>query len=207
MSPQDEEASTRFLQAIWDSYQADVTAARDLPSQALQRYADDIVPLLTEAGGDTAKLALGYGLVDELLTRDAMRARIRESIGATESGTPHDDDYPAIGFEEYVASVRATEGRGRHPSKVAVIVASGPILDGAQPPGSIGGESLSESPHPCSENSNRAAARSRRMSSFESSKSFRNRIGRSSCRWAASLHRVVIGSPWLPTRSGRIPRL
>jgi protease-4 len=144
MSPQDEEASTTFLRAIWDNYQTDVTAARNLPSQALQRYADDIVPLLAEAGGDTAKLALDYGLVDELLTRDAMRERIRESIGVTEPGTPHEDDYPAIGFEDYVASVRTTERSGRHSSKVAVIVASGTILDGAQPPGSIGGDSLSE---------------------------------------------------------------
>jgi protease-4 len=143
MSPQDEESSTTFLQAIWGAYQTDVTTARKLPSQALQRYADEIVPLLAEAGGDTAKLALDYGLVDELLTRDAMRARIRESIGATEPGTPHEDDFPAIGFEDYVASVRATE-RSRHSSKVAVIVASGTILDGVQPPGSIGGDSLSE---------------------------------------------------------------
>src|SRR5882672_2321173 len=92
MSPQDEEASGAFLRALWGSYQSDVTTARKLSDQALQRYADEIVPLLEEAGGDTAKLARDYGLVDELLTRDEMRARIRESIGASRPGTPHADD-------------------------------------------------------------------------------------------------------------------
>jgi protease-4 len=144
MSPQDEEASGTYLRALWDAYQSDVTTARKLPGQALQRYADDIVPLLTEAGGDTAKLALDYGLVDELLTRDAMRARIRESIKASRPGTPHADDFPAIGFEEYAAAVRDGAGKGSASSKVAVIVAEGTILDGRQPPGAIGGDSLAE---------------------------------------------------------------
>src|SRR5688572_11791049 len=73
MSPQDEEASKVFLDGLWTAYQADVTAARGLAAPALQQYADDIVTLLQEAGGDTAQLAVNYGLVDELLPRDAMR--------------------------------------------------------------------------------------------------------------------------------------
>ena len=67
MSPEDEEASRAYLDALWDSYQSDVTAARRLPGEALQRYADDIGDLLAEVGGDTGKLAVEYGLVDELL--------------------------------------------------------------------------------------------------------------------------------------------
>ena len=43
MSPQDEEASKVFLDALWSAYQADVTAARGLAAPALQQYADDIV--------------------------------------------------------------------------------------------------------------------------------------------------------------------
>ena len=81
MSPQDEEATKVFLDALWNAYQADVTTARGLAAPALQHYADDIVTLLGEAGGDTARLAVDYGLVDELLTRDTMRERIREAIG------------------------------------------------------------------------------------------------------------------------------
>jgi len=143
MSPQDREASALFLKALWAAYQSDVTAARKLPGDALQRYADGAVALLGEAGGDTGKLAVDYGLVDELLTRDAMRQRIRESIGAAGRGKPHADDFPEIGFEDYVRAVRKGEKTTKS-SNVAVIVAAGTILDGSEPPGSIGGDSLAE---------------------------------------------------------------
>jgi protease-4 len=140
MSPQDEEASRVFLEALWAAYQADVTTARELAAPALQQYADDIVTLLQEAGGDTARLALDYGLVDELLTRDAMRERIRDAVGeAPVAGLT--DDYPEVSLEAYVAALRTETPPEVRPSKVAVIVAAGTILDGAQPPGAIGGDS------------------------------------------------------------------
>ena len=143
MSPQDKEASSVFLQSLWGAYQSDVTAARKLPADALQRYADGAASLLAGAGGDAGKLAVDYGLVDELLNRDAMRQRIRDSVGASGRGKPHADDFPQIGFEDYVRSVRRGE-RTTKASNVAVIVAAGTILDGTQPPGSIGGDSLAE---------------------------------------------------------------
>jgi protease IV len=143
MSAQDKESSGEYLRALWGAYQSDVTGARKLPPDALQRYADGASTLLADAGGDSAKAAVDYGLVDELLTRDAMRARIRDSIGASGRGKPHADDFPEIGFEDYVRAVRKGE-RTQKASNVAVIVASGTILDGAQPPGSIGGDSLAE---------------------------------------------------------------
>jgi protease IV len=144
MSPQDEESSRVFLDALWGAYQTDVTMARDLEAPALQRYADEIVALLDAAGGDTAKLAVDYGLVDELLTRDAMRKRIREAIGEAESAPARSDEFTQVALEDYVAAIRAESPPTLGRSKLAVIVASGTILDGTQPPGSIGGDSLAE---------------------------------------------------------------
>ena len=144
MSPQDEEATRVFLDSLWSAYQADVTAARGLAGPALQRYADDIVALLEEAGGSTAQLALSYGLVDELLTRDAMRERIREAIGEAQRPTRQPDQYTQVSLENYVAWLRTDGAPEPQPNKVAVVVASGTILDGTQPPGSIGGDSTSE---------------------------------------------------------------
>jgi protease-4 len=144
MSPQDEEASKVFLDALWTAYQADVTAARELAAPALQQYADDIVTLLQEAGGDTAQLAVDYGLVDELLTRDAMRERIRDAIGEEPGAAGVSDTYTEVPLEAYVTALRTESPPEARPSKVAVIVASGTILDGAQPPGTIGGDSTAE---------------------------------------------------------------
>jgi protease-4 len=144
MSPQDEEASQAFLDALWGAYQADVTAARGLAAPALQQYADDVVTLLAEAGGDTARLAVDYGLVDELLTRDAMRERIREAIGEEPRSTLAGDAFSEVSLDDYVTALRTESPPEAQPSKVAVIVASGTILDGVQPPGTIGGDSTAE---------------------------------------------------------------
>jgi protease IV len=144
MSPQDQEASRVYLDALWNAYQSDVTAARKLAAPALQHYADDIVTLLTGAGGDTAQLAVDYGLVDELLTRDGMRERIRAAVGEDAAKPNQGDQYTSIGLDDYVRSLnlaKVPSGRG---DKIAVIVAVGTILDGRQPPGSIGGDSLAE---------------------------------------------------------------
>ena len=143
MSPQDEEASRVFLDQLWGAYQADVTTARGMPAPALQRYADDVVTLLGEARGDTAVLAKDYGLVDELLTRDVMRERIRERMGEDKPTSGQPDTYSQVTLDDYVTWLR-TDGAESQPNKIAVIVASGEIFDGTRPPGSIGGDSTSE---------------------------------------------------------------
>jgi protease-4 len=141
MSAEDEEASLLYLRALWQSYQNDVTAARRLPSNALQRYADNLPALLEEADGDTARLAENYGLVDEILTHDLMRERVRELTAVGRGTTELADDYTGIGMTAYLRAVRADDDENAAGSKVAVIVASGTILDGVQPPGTVGGES------------------------------------------------------------------
>ena len=137
MSPEDREATEVFLGALWDAYQADVTAARGLPANALQRYADNAPDLLRDAGGDTAQMALDHGLVDELLSRNQMRDRLKALVTDDEDA----DDYERIDHEDYLAAIRAGEGEAPAENKIAVIVASGPILDGSQPPGTVGGDS------------------------------------------------------------------
>ena len=108
MSQEDEEASREYLQALWRSYQNDVTAARELPAEALQRYADQIAELLAEVGGDTGRLALDYGLVDEVMPHDVMRERIRSLVG--ESNENVEDDFIGIDYDAYLAAVRAESG-------------------------------------------------------------------------------------------------
>jgi protease-4 len=144
MSPQDEEASRAYLDQLWGAYQADVTAARGMPAPALQQYADDIVTLLSGARGDTARLAKDYGLVDDLLTRDVMRERIRERMGEAKPASGQPDTYSQVTLDDYVTWLRTEGAPASQPNKIAVIVASGEIVDGSQPPGSIGGDSTSE---------------------------------------------------------------
>jgi protease-4 len=141
MSPEDREAKIVYLGALWRDYQNDVTTARELEPESLQRYADDFVALLRAAGGDTAQLAVDYGLVDELLTQDQMRMRIREIVGPSEEGG---DGFAAIEHHSYLQALMLGQLPFDGRSKVAVVVASGTILDGVQPPGTIGGDSTAQ---------------------------------------------------------------
>ncbi len=138
MSDEDRESASEYLGALWDAYQSDVTAARGLPQDALQDYANNAVQLLGEAGGDSGQLALGQRLVDELLPRDQIDARVKALIGA---GTDDAEDYPRVGHATYLRAVRRDESDATKGDTVAVLVASGTILDGDQPPGTVGGES------------------------------------------------------------------
>jgi protease-4 len=141
MSDEDRAAAGVYLGALWETYQADVTAARGLPATALQTYADNAANLLREAGGDSAQLAVEQGLIDELLERDQLAERIGMLVGDDDDD---DDlqDYPRIGYAQYLSAVRRGESDDDRDDVVAVIVASGTILDGDQPPGTIGGESM-----------------------------------------------------------------
>ncbi|MGW8369537.1 MAG: signal peptide peptidase SppA, partial [Gammaproteobacteria bacterium] len=139
MSPADREARIDYLSAMWDLYQSDVVTARDLEAGSLQRYADEFVSLLRSADGDTSRLAVDYGLVDEAIPFDQIRGRIREVVGADRDD---DDGYPSITDRQYLAAMRAVQLPTITNRKIGLVVASGTILDGMQPPGSVGAESL-----------------------------------------------------------------
>ena len=140
MSEEDRESRSAYLNAMWDIYQQEVESARELGGDSLQRYADEFVSLLREAGGDSARLAVDYGLVDETLPYDQIRSRIRDVVG------PPDSDgggYSAIGHRDYLTALSTVNIPDISSRKIGLIVAAGTILDGVQPSGSIGGESLS----------------------------------------------------------------
>jgi protease-4 len=150
MSAEDREAASQYLGALWEAYQADVTAARELDSEALQRYADNAPELLRQANGDSAQMALESGLVDELLPRDEIRTRLKSVV----NGDSDSDDIPTIAHGAYLRARRADDLQQTNDDKVGVLVAAGMILDGAQPAGTIGGDSTAELVRRATDNEN-----------------------------------------------------
>jgi len=140
MSEEDRQSRSAYLNAMWGIYQQEVEGARGLGSDSLQRYADEFVPLLREADGDSAQLAVDYGLVDEALAFDQIRSRLRDVVGAPDA---NGDGYAAIGHRDYLTALSAVNIPDISSRKIGLIVAAGTILDGVQPSGSIGGESMS----------------------------------------------------------------
>lgn len=138
MSPEDRESRTRLIEQFWGMYQDDVVTARGLTVGAIDDYAQNMVERGADADGDMAVAARDSGLVDELMSRAALRERIKELAGADKED---ESMYASVDMREYLGSMRLLHGPKRETENVAIVVAAGEILDGMQPPGTVGGDS------------------------------------------------------------------
>jgi protease-4 len=140
MSPEARLANREWLDALWQAYQADVVAARELEPDAIGRYVANYAGEAVAKQGDLAAIAVEARLVDKLMTREEARQRVAEIVG-------EDDDshsFEQVGVAEYLNGIRAERSLKPGPSDaIAVIVAAGDINDGDRPPGSVGGDSTS----------------------------------------------------------------
>lgn len=138
MSPEDRQSRTNLITQFWTMYQQDVTAARGLPDGAIDDYAQNMVARIAGANGDMAVAARDNGLVDELLTRPELRERLKAYAGEDKED---ESTYASVGMGEYLDQMRLLHGPKPDKKNVAIIVAAGEILDGSQPPGTVGGDS------------------------------------------------------------------
>ncbi|MBI2380997.1 MAG: signal peptide peptidase SppA [Gammaproteobacteria bacterium] len=139
MSPEDREASQLFLSGLWEQYKRGVAESRHLKPEQLQSYVDDYVPNLTANGGYAAKLALDAKLIDAYKNRDEWREMMVGHVGKDKE----EKTYKHVFFQDYLAASRLPSLPGGK-DKVAVIVAKGEILDGDQPAGRIGGDTMAQ---------------------------------------------------------------
>ncbi|HEY5264164.1 MAG TPA: signal peptide peptidase SppA [Steroidobacteraceae bacterium] len=141
MAPSEREESSVWLDSLWNAYQQDVTRARSLPAGTLNSYIADEPAALAAVNGDAAKLALQRGLVTALKSRRQVADDLKVLVGEDEDT----HSFNSIGMNQYLLSVRAKHVlKSRSNSKIGIVVASGEIFDGHQPPGSIGGESTAD---------------------------------------------------------------
>jgi protease-4 len=141
MAASEREESSVWLEALWAAYQQDVTRARSLPAGALSEFVADEPAALAAVNGDAAKLALQRGLVTALKSRRQMADELKGLVGEDEDT----HSFNAIAMNQYLAAVRSKHVlKSKSDVKVGVVVAAGEILDGRQPPGTIGGESTAD---------------------------------------------------------------
>jgi protease-4 len=140
MSPAEREESLAWLGSVWGTYKSDVAKAREFDPARLQSYADEAAQALRKADGDLAKMALDAGLVTSLKGRFEVEDRLVQITG--EDGDSH--SFVGIDYDSYLANVdsqQALTTRSKK-NKVGVIVASGDIVPGEQPPGMVGSDTL-----------------------------------------------------------------
>ncbi|XOV88694.1 MAG: signal peptide peptidase SppA [Pseudomonadota bacterium] len=142
MSDASRVSNQAWLDELWDEYTTTVTTARHVSAEQFDRYTNAFDEVLGESGNDAQRLAVDAGLVDELISRDGFNQRLIEIVGEREG------DFRGVGFRDYL---RATQPPipVTNPTldKIAVIIAKGTILDGEQPAGNIGGDTLARLIH------------------------------------------------------------
>src|SRR5580692_6185154 len=138
MSPEDREESRSYLNALWNSYQQAVTRARKLPADALTKYVGTLAKSVPAAGGDAPQVALQASLITGIKSRLEVERRLIELVGQDDSSGSF-KSVPVADYVRYARAEKKLQADGK--PRVGVIVAAGEILDGDQPPGTVGGES------------------------------------------------------------------
>jgi protease-4 len=138
MSKEAREMALDFYGDLWRDWLADVAEARKITPADITTLIETLPDRLRATQGDVPKLAQQAKLVDGLAPRDEVRRRLIALVG--EDKDRH--SFRQVGFAEYLRARggdrSGATGRGQ---AVAVVVAKGTILDGSQPPGTIGGDS------------------------------------------------------------------
>ncbi|MXY57196.1 MAG: signal peptide peptidase SppA [Gammaproteobacteria bacterium] len=127
MSEAARQANQAMVDRLWGSFVERVAQNRNLEGAELVAYANQYDELLRGTRGDTARLALEYGLVDHLLDAEALSSRLKDLTGGT-------DTFAHVTLGDYVdVDLPPLFGKS-----VAVVPLSGTIVMGDAPRGFIG---------------------------------------------------------------------
>jgi protease-4 len=136
MSPEDKEQSLAWLNSIWAQYQTAVTQARGLEPNAIAAYVNDFASAIRAREGDRAAVAMERGLITEIKSRHEVDEELKALVGEDEK----EHTFRGVAHWDYLAATRQRQSV-HHGDRIGVVVASGEILDGDQPPGTIGSDS------------------------------------------------------------------
>ncbi len=137
MSEFSRESNQALIDFLWDSYLATVSSERNVSKESIVNYVNGYDSLLLEYDADPATLAVDKGLVDAQLTRVEWREKMQDIAGVK------GDSYNHISYRGYLQAVRPPiPVQNPATDKIAVIVAKGNILDGEQPAGDVGGDTV-----------------------------------------------------------------
>lgn len=140
MSDEDKQQSEAWLSALWKLYKDDVNRQRNLDKNSIEKYTTEIAAQLQLTDGNSAKLALKLGLVDQVLNRQQLTSYLKTVSGKQTGKTQN-----YISSYDYSSRVNHSyDDDTSIPNKVGIIIAEGNIVPGKQPPGLIGGDSLGE---------------------------------------------------------------
>lgn len=137
MSDQARESNRVWLEQLWQQYSRRVAARRPVTEEQIINYSEEFDRLLQDYQGDGAELALAMGLVDRVASRRQLREELITAVGENSDGASFKQIHHRQYLDRTERQIKAPQGT------VAVLPAVGVILDGEQPPGTVGGDTLS----------------------------------------------------------------
>ncbi|GAA4723974.1 signal peptide peptidase SppA [Sphingomonas lutea] len=133
MSPEARQNAEALGQAVLEHWRDLVRVAR--PKANVDLFLRDMPGAVQRAGGDMAQAALRAGLVDKVAERSAFEARLAQ-LGGDNADDPA--GFQRIKLRAYVNDTVTASGSG----PIGVVTVAGMIVDGDQPAGSAGGDTI-----------------------------------------------------------------
>ncbi|MCF8474769.1 MAG: signal peptide peptidase SppA [Emcibacter sp.] len=137
MSPEAKEAMLSILNDLWSEYTAKVTMSRTIEKDTFLNRFETVDKDLVALQGDLAALAIEYGLVDGLKTRADWTEYLAAKLNIQSSKLKD----KAINYRAYLTANPNEKLTTK--DIIAVVYANGTIMDGQQPQGKAGGDTVS----------------------------------------------------------------
>ena len=134
-SPEARAANQSLVDALWEGWQDDVSAARK--SADTRTYMARLRPTLAASGGDFARAALKSGMVDRIGTRAAFGEAMAKRVGAGEDDIT--GSFNAIELADYANTLPSGSG-----DAIGIVYVAGEIVDGEAPSGTAGGDTIAQ---------------------------------------------------------------
>ena len=133
-SPEAKAAEQALVDSLWQTYAADVAAARH--GADVNAFLANLPARVSNAGGDFAAASLKAGLVDRIGTRAEFGRMIAKIVGDGTDSRP--GSFNAVKLPAYREATKKT-GSGK---AIGIVYVAGSIVDGDAPLGSAGGDTI-----------------------------------------------------------------
>ncbi|PKP39090.1 MAG: signal peptide peptidase SppA, partial [Bacteroidetes bacterium HGW-Bacteroidetes-15] len=128
MSPENREQIMTYVGSIWNQWVDGISKERNLTAEQLNTMADNFAVR-------NAKTAVENGLIDSILYKDQVIDLLKSL-----TDTKPEKDINSVGIGQYAKVPLAKEGKEFTKDKIAVIYASGSIIDGESKGADIAGD-------------------------------------------------------------------
>ncbi|WP_420022265.1 signal peptide peptidase SppA [Blochmannia endosymbiont of Camponotus sp. C-046] len=124
---------TTLVNRLWDQYLKTISTNRNVTTQSIFPGIDNILNELHQMKGDTAAYALKNKWIDEVASHFVIENTMKKIFGSNKQGT----SFNAISMYDYNLIAPTKQD-----NQIAIICVNGPIVDGPNIPGSIGGDTI-----------------------------------------------------------------